>query len=147
MRIGTWTVATLCCVVASAAANAGEEAGVTWKNHPGPFLDLKPDRVLKVRKFKAIPDDGRSDSESLRRAFEKAGERRGVTELRFEEGTYLIDGDPVHERFPFYFEEVSNLVINGNGAYFLIRNPTMGFASMVRAVQLYISEAVLMGIR
>lgn len=97
-----------------------------------PLRELPGLRVVNVRDFGAIPDDGTNDFVAIQAAVKSLG--NGYAELRFEPGVYEVDpGGGAYkpsEAPVLFFQGLENVVVDGQGATILIQRPSIGFSKV-----------------
>ncbi|QHI69938.1 right-handed parallel beta-helix repeat-containing protein [Tichowtungia aerotolerans] len=95
-----------------------------------PLRDLPGLRVVHVRDFGAVPNDDINDFAAIQAAVQALG--TGNAELRFEPGVYDVDpggGDYSQKERPIlFFQDLENVVVDGQGAQILIKRPSVGLS-------------------
>jgi len=94
-----------------------------------PVLDVKTENVINAKEFGAIPDDGKNDYVSVKRALQKVKENGGNTRLVFDKGVYdfeVVNSEGKQSSI-FNLASVKNFVFDGGGSTFIIRTPGCGF--------------------
>ncbi|TLX75621.1 right-handed parallel beta-helix repeat-containing protein [Labilibacter sediminis] len=107
-----------------------------------PLIELDTKKQIEMADFGAIPDDGEDDLKAfltaLKKAKSKASEYTAV-EIVFEKGRYDLFAK-TSGTHAINFEDAQNIVINGNGAEVVIRNPECGFFKLMRCKNVIIKD-------
>ena len=110
-----------------------------------PLLDFPTSVEVKLTDFGALPNDGKDDGPSFRKALEfcKKWAKTGVgVKLTFFKGKYdLFEG-----KNQFHLIELKNsknIIIDGNGSEIIIHNPLKGFFSIFKSQNIIVKNLVI----
>lgn len=119
-------------IASGAFPDSGSLAGRIVEQRGNPLRELSGMRVVLVRDYGAIPGDGANDFQAIQSAVAALG--NGNAELRFDPGVYEVnpggnkykkDESPV-----LLLRNLENVVVDGQGAFMLIRRPSIGFSEI-----------------
>jgi len=100
---------------------------VDWLPRPAPLLTL-PVPITTVTNIGAPTDDNIS---LIQNALNFAA-TNGPTEIQFESGvTYILTNSSTSASIPLTLLKATNVVVNGNGCKILIKNPHLGFLTVM----------------
>jgi hypothetical protein len=103
-----------------------------------PLIDFPVLINVKVSNFGAFPNDGKDDAPGIKKALnfcKKASLSGEGVQLIFEKGIYDIFGNDKNPNSTHIIDltQGKNIVIDGNGAEIIIRDPLKGFFSVLRS--------------
>jgi hypothetical protein len=107
-----------------------------------PLLDLTTTTTISVSSFGAVINDGNEDSvaitNAINAAINQASEQNPV-KLLFENGTYdlMPDGNNSHS---LQINDANHILWDGQGAEFIVHDPTVGFLSLLRCTNVIIKD-------
>jgi|TARA_B110000908_G_C10261209_1_gene459392 hypothetical protein len=110
-----------------------------------PLIDLPTLLSVKVSDFGAFPNDGKDDTPGIKKALnfcKKASLSGEGVQLIFEKGKYDIYGNDKNPNRTHIIDLTGgkNILIDGNGAEIVIRDPLKGFFSVLRSENVIIKN-------
>ena len=112
------------------------------KQREEPLLNIPISKVIQLTDFGAIPNDGKDDYPAIQKAikslYKLAKKEKGVS-LVFPKGELDLfsKGNAVHL---IKLENLKNVIIDGNGATLVIRNPEVGFLTVFKSENIIVKD-------
>lgn len=110
-----------------------------------PLVNLPTSMDVKVAEYGAKPNDGKDDGKAISKAINIA-KKLAISGINvrvvFEEGTYDIFSNKNNTHL-VEINDANNLVIDGNGAEFIIHDPLMGFMSILRSNNVIVKNLII----
>lgn len=127
----TWAAVLLsgwiCTLAGEEGASASLRRHILERREP-PLTRLDIQTTLNVADFGAVPDDGQNDYPAFAAALKQASTLTAPVQIVFPPGVYHFASDlepPMNNDGAFQLVNISNLLIEGNGAEILITRPHM----------------------
>jgi len=132
----------LCCLTHAFYGQIGPVPSFFNIQRATPLLDLNTTSTISVADYGAIPNDGNNDLVAITNAINVAknlGSLQNPVRLLFESGTYnlMLDATVSHA---IDITDATGILWDGQGAEFLIHNPSVGFLGLTRCTNFVIKN-------
>ena len=94
--------------------------------------------VIEMTEHGAVPNDGINDLPAVRAVIAAAQKRNVPAVIHFAPGVYIFDAEEDNTRC-ITIDKAANLMLDGDGAEILIKNPRMGFSTVINSDRIIIS--------
>jgi hypothetical protein len=107
-----------------------------------PLVSMETQMDVRIRDYGAIPNDGMDDGKAINSALEMAKKlsKSGMNvRVVFEKGTYELFANGNNSHI-LNLEDANNILIDGNEAEIMIRDPFSGFLSIMKSKNILVQD-------
>jgi hypothetical protein len=108
-------------------------------DRPLPVRMIETTKTILASDFGAKPDTGENMLPALRQAVAEVSRCKKPVLLKLEPGIYFLDAEEVRTH-ALNFVDLSDVVLDGNGAEFIVKNPRMGGIMIDRSKRIIIKN-------
>lgn len=108
-------------------------------DRPMPVREIETSKTVLASDFGAVPNTGKNMLPALRKALDEVVASPEPVLLKLEPGTYLLDTDEVRDHC-LTFADLEDVVFDGCGAEFIVKNPRMGAIMIDRCKRIIVKN-------